>query len=119
MEIGAVQTIINLVTMLALLSVAVERVTAMSISFIKLDEKITDAKYSNAAKQLIAAVFGGLIYMLNADSHIPFIDQYFTGFTGPAMIGLLVSGGSGFWNSILKLLSATTTKLKAEAEITK
>jgi hypothetical protein len=117
MEIGAFQTIMNLVTMLALLSVAVERVTAMTISYVKLDERITDPKYSNATKQMIAAVFGALIYMLNADSHIPFVDQYFTGFTGPTMIGLLVSGGSGFWNSILKLLSATSMKLKAEAEV--
>lgn len=106
----------NLVTLFALLSVAVERATAIAIVLGKVDEYITNSKYNGMTKQLIATFLGGLIYMVNPESHLPFIDKYFSGLTGPIIVGLAASGGSGFWNQVLKLLTATTVAKKAEAE---
>jgi hypothetical protein len=104
----------NIITLFTLLSVAVERATAIAIVLTKLDERITDSKFNGMAKQLIATLLGAFIYMISPDTHLQFIDKYFTGLTGPFIIGLAASGGSGFWNQLLKLLAATTVAKKSE-----
>ncbi len=112
MELGALASITQVVTLLALLSVAGERVVGIASVFLKIDSFITNSKFNGAAKQILAAIIGAGIYMLNTDSHLALIDQYFSGFIGPVVVGLLASGGSGFWNSILKSISLKNEKLK-------
>jgi hypothetical protein len=105
----------QIITMLCLLSIAVERVTAIFIGAVELDKRITNPKFSNAIKQIAAALFGTLIYAFNGEAQAMF-GPYFTGWGGALVIGLMSSGGSGFWNSILKLVMATTTKISTPVQ---
>jgi hypothetical protein len=102
----------QIITMLCLLSIAVERVNAIFIGVAELDKRITNPKFNSAAKQLCAAIFGMLIYAFNGEAQTMF-GPYFTGWGGAMIIGFMASGGSGFWNSILKLVMATTTRVAA------
>jgi hypothetical protein len=102
----------QMITMLCLLSIAVERVTAIFVALIEFDKRFTNTKTKSAVKQLCAALFGAIVYSLNKDAHVMF-DQYFSGISGALIVGFMVSGGSGFWNSILKLMIATTAKVSA------
>lgn len=104
----------QLITMLCLLSIAVERVNAIFIGLTELDKRITNPKFNSAAKQLCAAMFGAIIFALNKDAHVMF-GPYFSGWGGAIVVGFMSSGGSGFWNSILKLVMATTTRVAAPA----
>lgn len=108
MEFLAGDGLMQLLTMLALLSVAVERLNAIVIAAISLDERITNSKYNSAIKQGLAAVFGAILYYTSKGQHQPVIDQYFNAYMGPIVVGLLASGGSGFWNSVLKAVSSVS-----------
>ena len=98
----------QLLTMLALLSVAVERLNAIVINVVNLDERITNAKYNSAVKQGLAALFGAVLYYTSSGQHLAIIDQNFNSIIGPIIVGLLASGGSGFWNSVLKAVSSVS-----------
>jgi hypothetical protein len=108
----------QIITMLCLLSVAVERVTAMFISLSALDTHITNPKVSNAAKQAAATIFGALIYAFSGEAQTLF-GPFLSGWDGAAVVGLMTAGGSGFWNGILKLLSATAVKVVVPETIDK
>jgi len=107
----------QIITMLCLMSIAVERVTAIFIAATELDKRVSNPKYSNALKQFAAAMFGTLIFVFNKDAHTLF-GPYFSGWGGAIVIGCMTSGGSGFWNSILKLVTATTTRVAVTTEPT-
>jgi hypothetical protein len=102
----------QMITMLCLLSIAVERVNAIFLGVAEIDKRITNPKFNSAAKQLCAAAFGAIIFALNKDAHVMF-GPYFSGWGGALVVGFMASGGSGFWNSILKLVMATTTRVAA------
>lgn len=104
--------LIDAVTMLGLLSVATERVVSITGVITKIDERITNSKMNGAAKQAFAGLVGGAIYAVNIDSQIPLISHYLSGFSAPIFVGLMVSGGSGFWNSALKIMQNATKKIE-------
>ena len=102
---------VQLVALMVVLSIAVERVVAITTNVTDFDSRIKNPKLSNALKQLIAAVAGGVIYAMNSDAHIAYITQHFFQVNGAIIVGLLASGGSGFWNGVLKIMSATSSKI--------
>ena len=100
MELDAIA---QLGTVLCLYSIAAERVVEIVSSIVNFD-KVKSDKIRSALKQLLAAFAGAGLYYMNGDHAIPVITQNFSQLSGAVFIGLVTSGGSGFWNTILKNL---------------
>ena len=95
--------IAQLGTVLCLYSIAAERVVEIISSIVNF-EGIKNEKLRSALKQIIAAIAGASLYYMNGEHAIPVISQNFSTISGAVFIGLVTSGGSGFWNTILKNL---------------
>lgn len=95
-------------TALALLGIATERALEILINGLKLDEKLPDADRRKAVYHGLAAIFGALSYWMTP-LDITAINALF-GAWSPLFVGLLVSGGSGCWHVLLKVLDSLRTK---------
>lgn len=109
----------NAVSLLAALSVATERLVEIIKGSIPwLNAPAGDAKqegWRQAALHVLAAVAGIVTaWMANSVITGTIPGQWSTG-GGIIVIGLLASGGSGFWNSILSYVKATKDLQEAQA----
>lgn len=104
--------VLDLVVVLCVISVAVERCNEILINGLKLDAKISDAKSRKFFYQLMSAATGSMVYLLNIDTHSELLGMYFSEYMQCAIVGLLVSAGSGFWHDMLKFLTGLSTQQK-------
>lgn len=107
------ENIINAVAYLAMLSIATER-------FVEILKKLSIQKYikNDGVYQLLATLFGsGLCLISPPNLNFVLMDKYLI----IIIVGLAVSGGSGFWHDLLKVLSEYSKTLKQTdtSEITK
>jgi drug/metabolite transporter (DMT)-like permease len=112
-------SITNAVSLLAALSVATERL----VEIIKGAIPALNNQASNSTKEgfrqvalhLLAAIAGFLSAWMAGATMPGVLPGSWNGVGGYIIIGLLVSGGSGFWNSILSYLKATKDLQEAQA----
>lgn len=104
------EQILQLATVLALISVAVERTQEIIINMFKLDDRLKNKNTKRAVYHLIAAAIGAVIYLINKDQNIAVISTHFNQYVAPLVVGLLASGGSGFWHDILKIVAGMGLK---------
>lgn len=100
MDTTQLSTVIGL---LAALSVASERLVEIIKGIIPwLDQKKQTAGWETFRRALVnlTAVGAGIFTAFVASSAIPDAVHVPSGFWGKLVLGLLASGGSGFWNSI-------------------
>jgi len=107
----SITEISSAVALLGALSVATERFVEIVKGAIPwLNNEATTAKmegWRQAALHLLAAM-GGIVTALLASSAIKgVVPQGLSSFPGILVIGLLASGGSGFWNSVLTYVKTT------------
>lgn len=108
-----------IVSLLAGLSVAAERLVEIVKGFIpSLNKENPDPKKEGRRKAGLQAlaVAAGIVTAFIASPAIP--DNIFIphGVTGNLLLGLLASGGSGFWNSIITYTNKAKEVKAAEAE---
>jgi len=112
-------SITNAVSLLAALSVATERVVEIikgAIPVLNIERKnSTEEGFRQVALHLLAALSGFFSAWMAGATMPGVLPPSWNGFGGYAIIGLLVSGGSGFWNSILSYLKATKDLQEAQA----
>lgn len=107
------------VTLLATLSVAVERAVEILKGIIPFLSS-TDPKKENlrhAALQVIAVIFGGITAYF-AQGQITGVGQDILNLkfgAGYLVFGLLTAGGSAFWNHILDIIGALKTQQENKA----
>jgi hypothetical protein len=124
--------ITSIITLLGAMSLSVERVVEIIKNILPfLAEKQSSTRKENyriAALHFIAAFVGGIIAWVAQEQIQPMLSHIFTtpgiiGFSGCCIIGLLASGGSGFWNQCLSIveevnnakhLQTQALKLKAQ-----
>jgi hypothetical protein len=109
--------ITKFVTLLAAMSVSVERVVEILKGFIPyLNTAATPASAENrrrAILHVIAAAVGSLMAFLASDQIAklpaaqPLLDLHWLGY---AIMGLLTAGGSAFWNHVLDIIGALKTQ---------
>lgn len=100
--------LIDIISYFALLSVAAERLTE-----ILKNVWLSKIKVNPAVYQLISGTFGAALGY-TSPLVIPSVDMPLWAMA--VVTGLAVSGGSGFWNSILAMLSEFKTKMKTVNE---
>ncbi len=120
MDVGKLAAIVSV---LVALSVASERLVEITKGFSEfLNEENSDKRkerWRRAALQGIAVV-AGIVTALLAQPAIkgvvPGLSEHYTGILA---LGLLASGGSGFWNAVLTYVLNVKDIKKVEAEKTK
>jgi undecaprenyl pyrophosphate phosphatase UppP len=109
----------NAVSILAALSVATERLVEIikgSIPWLNTQAKDPNQEGWRQASLHVLAAFAGIVTAWLANSVISgTIPAQWTTPGGIIVIGLLASGGSGFWNSILSYVKATKDLQEAQA----
>ena len=114
--------IVAVVTLLVGLSIAAERLVEIVKGFIpKLDQPNQDPRAEGRRRALLQglAVVAGILTCFVARPMIP-IDVFdATTTSGVVALGLLASGGSGFWNSILGIASGAKALKQAQASVQK
>ena len=118
----------SLVSVLVALSVAAERLVEIIKGFIPfLNQENSDPRMEGIRKSLLQflAVVSGLVTVFltrpvigNAGAAAPgtLIPQLLNSWPGLLALGLLTSGGSGFWNSIQTFVNKAKDVKKLEAE---
>ena len=111
--------ITNAVSLLAALSVATERLVEIvkgGVPWLNLQRSPPKQEGWRQVCLHVLAVFAGIItaYLANAALQ-GIIPGAWSNVGGICVIGLLVSGGSGFWNSILSYLKATKDIKESQA----
>jgi hypothetical protein len=101
-------SILATVGLIAALGVIVERAMEIAINGLKLDERLPDDKRRRAIYHLMAAVLGGLAYAITP-MDTALLQEAF-GVLAPVFVGLMVSGGSGFWHTLLMVLDSLRRK---------
>ena len=109
----------TIISLIAALSIASERLVEIIKGMWKwLDEKKTDVdqeRHRITTIHLIAVVAGIVTASLCRPVLIQFMPEGWTGVTWIVALGLLASGGSGFWNSILSYFLKLKDVKAAEA----
>jgi hypothetical protein len=104
-------TITNAISLLAALSVATERLVEIikgAIPWLNNEnENSTLEGWRQALLHLLAAISGFVTAWLANASFANILPGGWNRWAGYCLIGLLVSGGSGFWNSILSYAKAS------------
>ena len=112
-------SITNAVSLLAALSVATERVVEIIKGAIpplnRESTNPTEEGFRQVVLHLLAALSGFFSAWMAGATMPGVLPPSWTGFGGYTIIGLLVSGGSGFWNSILSYLKATKDLQETQA----
>ena len=106
------------ITLLIGLSVAAERMVEIVKGFVPvLDQPKTEPRAEARRKAVlhILGVFAGILTTFIAGPMIPSDVYNATTPIGIIALGLLASGGSGFWNSMLSYASSIKDVKKAEA----
>ena len=101
-------TLSSLVTLLVALSVASERLVEIFKGFIPfLNQKNADPNKEGCRTAMlqVLAVIAGVLTSFVANPSLPPALHFGNEFTVKLFLGLLASGGSGFWNSILTYVS--------------
>lgn len=115
--------ITNIIALLGAMSLSVERVVEIIKNMIPfLAEEQSDPKKKNyriAALHFIAAIVGTVIAFVAQEQIQPLLSNIFktpgnVGISGCIIIGLLASGGSGFWNQCLSILGEVQKTKKAQ-----
>lgn len=111
---------VKLATLLATMSVAVERAVEVLKGFIPFLTKTDPAKENirRAVLQVIAVVFGAITAYLAKDQIVgPAQDILkLKDYAGYLVFGLLTAGGSAFWNHVLDILGALKTQQENTAK---
>ena len=115
--------ITKLVTLLAAMSVSVERIVEILKGFIPyLNKQLDPGSAENrrrAILHVIAALFGTLVAYLGHDqigniaAAKPLLDLHWLGYI---LIGLMTAGGSAFWNHVLDIIGALKTQQENTAK---
>jgi hypothetical protein len=107
------------VSLLAALSVATERLVEIikgSIPWLNKQASSADQEgWRQAVLHLLAAVAGIVTALLARSGIKGMVPAGYSDFPGILVLGLLASGGSGFWNSILTYLKAAKDVKEAAA----
>jgi hypothetical protein len=116
--------LIALVTLILAMSIATERFVEIIKGYIpSLDKPILDNEAAEGRRKAflqILAVIGGCFTAWLTKDHLPQEIKSPAGdFWGSLGLGLLASGGSGFWNSILTYLTKVKDVKSAEADVKK
>ena len=106
-------SIFQLVSVLAIISIATERAVEVITTTLNLKVRYSGKRTQMIITHLLSILTGGAIYAMNADQMIPLISTHFNQYTGPLVVGLLASGGSGFWHDLLGIVSAMKVNAKA------
>ena len=112
------------ISLLVALSVASERLVEIVKGFIPwpwLKEQNQDPTKEGIRKAVLQllAVFAGIVTAYIASAAIPQNVGIPNDWTGKFALGLLASGGSGFWNSILTYVNKAKDIKSADAEVKK
>jgi hypothetical protein len=109
------------VSFLAALSVATERLVEIvkgSIPWLNQENKDpTKEGWRQAALHLLAAIAGIITTLLAAPAIQGTLPVQLSTYPGILALGLLASGGSGFWNSILTYVGAAKDIKKAQVPV--
>lgn len=99
------------VTLLATMSVAVERAVEVIKGFITpILNKMSD-NMRRAVLQLIAVVCGAVVALMASDQlKDPISSVIIKAKVGYLLVGLLTAGGSAFWNHVLDIIGALKTQ---------
>ena len=106
------ESIVQLITILGIIAVAVERSNEIVISGFNLDGKLQNINDRRTVYQLMSAITGALIYFLNLSEQSTLLTQHFNQYVASAIAGLLVSAGSSFWHDILKYVTGLSLTSK-------
>ena len=116
--------LIALVTLILAMSVAAERFVEIIKGYIpSLDKPILDDENAEGRRRAtlqILAILGGCLTAWLTRDHMPQELKSPAGdFWGVLGLGLLASGGSGFWNAILTYLTKVKEIKSTEADVKK
>jgi hypothetical protein len=110
----------NFVTAMVALSVASERVTETAKQFLSAGLAKLSANVSSACTQVLAILSGVIVVAFSGMDPLQVIPSGAAQNSGPwlhlAVSGVLVSGGSAFWNHVLDILKATKVQKEATAD---
>lgn len=104
--------VLSFITLMSVLSVAVERSNEIIINGFDLDSKIVNDKTRRFIYHAMGVVTGALIYFFNNDYHFTFLARYFNEYLAAIVAGLIVSGGSGVWHEALKFVTSLSSSKK-------
>jgi hypothetical protein len=113
------------VTILISLSIAVERVVEITKGFIPRLDKVNDDPRREAVRRAILHVLACGAGIVISYFAYPVVSDAINATATPdrwgsaIALGLLASGGSGFWNSILGYVGSLKTMKAADAQIAK
>lgn len=114
------ENLVAIVSLILALSVASERLVEIVKGFIpSLDNQITDNPNAEARRRSflqILAVLSGVFTAFLASDYIPRELAVSTKSWSILGLGLLASGGSGFWNSVLSYVAKVKEIKKVELE---
>ena len=114
-----VNVLVSLVTLLAALSVASERLVEVVKGIVPFlnakNEDATKEGWRKAALQVMAVVAGILTTLLAQSALGAAVPASWQSRSGVLAVGLLTSGGSGFWNAILSYVLQVKDLKKLEA----
>jgi drug/metabolite transporter (DMT)-like permease len=114
--------ITNAITLLAALSVATERLVEIIKGAIPpLNNTAKDSTlegFRQVALHLLAAISGFVSAWMAGATMPGVLPSSWNNYGGYVIIGFLVSGGSGFWNSILSYAKATKDIKEAQVPTT-
>ena len=105
--------IASIIALLGVMSLSVERVVEIIKSMVPfLAEQQTDVKrerWRRASLYVLAALVGTVIALVSQEQIQPLLSDIFPeedsiGLSGCIILGLLASGGSGFWNQSLGIV---------------
>lgn len=100
-------SIISFLTYVSIISIGAERLTEIIKKFFIKDRTINSGWYS-----LISAIGGGIIATIFPPETAPFTLKYL--WTMPILIGIIVSGSSGFWHEVVSSLGSVKDSLAKE-----
>jgi hypothetical protein len=118
--------ITNIVALLGAMSLSVERVVEIIKNILPwLAEKQSTPRKENyrlAALHFIAAIVGAVIAWVAQEQIQPLFIGIFKipgtiGFSGCCIIGLLASGGSGFWNQCLSIVEEINNTKQLHSQV--
>ena len=118
--------ITSIIALLGIMSLSVERVVEIIKGMVPfLAEKYDDKKkerWRRVTLHFFAALVGTIIALLSQEQIQPLLEDIFKGpgigIPGCIMLGLLASGGSGFWNQALSIVEEIkqTKKIQVQEE---
>ncbi len=116
--------ITSIIALLGVMSLSVERVVEMVKGMIPfLAEKHDDKKkerWRRVTLHFVAALAGTAIALVSQNQIQPLLETIFKGpgigIPGCIMLGLLASGGSGFWNQTLSIVEEIKQNKKIQVQ---